>query len=185
MLIKKIIIGVTLLLFGLFLTGCFGVNREFKEIRNDVLSEVDMDLKRDIEIGVGAGLISFASIFINFAETEEPVGEMMRQIKKVQVGVYRKMDRSENINFSTLRMVSNKMHENGWQYIVRSKDRNHVAAVFVRMNVDDDYEELTEMFVISSEDEEFVLAHVEGDLTELIDIVVREHGLQFEVAHNN
>ena len=86
--IKSFLALGLIVLVSLSFTGCLGVNGEFRTVRNHVLRNIDMDVNRNIELSIGPALISFASLFVSFAETDEPVDEMMRQVKRVQVGVY-------------------------------------------------------------------------------------------------
>jgi len=179
---KRILALILIALASLSFTGCLGVNGEFRTIRNHVLSNIEMDVNRDIELSIGPGLISFASLFVSFAETDEPVDEMLRQISRVQVGVYEVREVfNERVDYSVIHELSDLMMEKGWNYIVRSRDRNEVATVFVR---NEELEQLKEMFVIALSGEEVVFVHIQGDLEDLIEIAVREHGLGIEVASN-
>jgi hypothetical protein len=179
--IKRFLTLGLIVFVSLSFTGCLGVNGEFRTVRNHVLSNIEMDVNRDIEISIGPALISFASLFVKFAETEEPVDEMLRQISRVQVGVYKIKDTfSETIDYSVVKSLSDLMSEKGWKYIVRSRDRNEVATVFVKS---DEVDKLSEMFVIAISGEEIVFVQINGDLEDLIEIAVREHGLGIQVAN--
>ena len=179
--IKRFLALGLLILVSLSFTGCLGVNGEFRTVRNHVLSNIEIDVNRNIELSIGPALISFASLFVSFAETDEPVDEMLRQIKRVQVGVYDiKEVFSEKLSSSVITELTDLMSEKGWQYIVKSRDRNEIATVFVRS---EEVDELSEMFVVAVSDQEVVFVHIEGELEDLIEIAVREHGLGIQVAN--
>ena len=179
--IKRFLAVGSLILVSLSFTGCLGVNGEFRTVRNHVLSNIEIDVNRNIELSIGPALISFASLFVSFAETDEPVDEMLRQIKRVQVGVYDiKEVFSEKLSSSVITELTDLMSEKGWQYIVKSRDRNEIATVFVRS---EEVDELSEMFVVAVSDQEVVFVHIEGELEDLIEIAVREHGLGIQVAN--
>jgi hypothetical protein len=174
---------IIIMLASLVLTGCIGVNGGFRNIRNHILNNMSANYEKEIEFSVGSGGIFLASMFIGFADIEENVDDMLRQISSVQIGIY-KNESGEVIknDFSVLKSLSDKMEEKGWTFIVRSIDNDELAAVFVNNNSED---ELTQVFVVALHDEELVLAEIHGDLGDLIDIAIREHGLNFEIAENH
>ncbi len=179
--IKRFLALGLILIVSLSFTGCLGVNGEFRTVRNHVLSNIEMDVNRDIELSIGPALISFASLFVSFAETDEPVDEMLRQIKRVQVGVYEVREVfTDKVNSSVVTALTDLMSEKGWKYIVKSRDHNEIATVFVRS---EEVDELSEMFVVAVSGEEIVFVHIEGELEDLIEIAVREHGLGIQVAN--
>ena len=166
---------LVLLLGSFTLTGCIGVNRSFRSIRNHILSNVSVDYEREIEFSIGPAGIFLASMFISFAETEENVDDMLRQISRVQIGVYKNENRDKlSAGFSLIKSLSKNMEERGWTFIVRSMKEDEAAAVFIRTQAAD---EITQVFVIAIQEEEMVLAEVHGDLSDLIEIAIREHGL--------
>jgi hypothetical protein len=179
--IKRFLALGLIVLVSLSFTGCLGVNGEFRTVRNHVLRNIDMDVNRNIELSIGPALISFASLFVSFAETDEPVDEMMRQVKRVQVGVYEVQEVYDaKVSSSVVTELTDLMSEKGWKYIVKSRDRNEIATVFVRS---EEVDELSEMFVVAVSDQEVVFVHIEGELEDLIEIAVREHGLGIQVAN--
>ena len=55
-----------------------------------------------------------------------------------------------------------------------------MAAVFIK----EKDEELNQLCIISFDGSEMVLVEVHGDLEEIVEIVIREKGLNFEMANN-
>ena len=78
---------------------------------------------------------------------------------------------------NTLRDIERKMSESGWKSIVKTCDKDELAAIYVRKNSD---EVLNRLFVISLDKDELVLVEVEGDLREAISTAIREKGIDID-----
>jgi hypothetical protein len=179
---NRYIVYVLLLVMGLGLTGCIGVNRGFRELRNDVLENIDGNYKKEIEFSVGPAAIWLAGLFVQFADTEEPVEEYLHNVSRVQVSVFENHSKGSNgLTFTKLREICNEMEMRKWNCIVRTVDGDESTAVFVRSA---DPDELNQMFVIALSDEELVLVEIMGDLDRLIEVAIREHGLNMKMAKN-
>lgn len=179
---KISLIIITLVLANFLLSGCIGVNRGFKSLRNHIVENVDGDYERVIEFSVGPAGILLASMFVSFADTEENIDDMLRQVSRVQVSIYEKKGNgSSNPSMSLLCSLSKRLEDRGWQYLVRSVDGDEMVGVFIRS---DEPEELNQIFVVALSDKELVMTEVLGDLDDLIEIAIRQHGLDFDMAHN-
>ena len=94
------------------------------------------------------------------------------------MGVYKKLRGTDSPDMNTLRDIENKMSESGWKSIVKTCDKDKLAAIYVRK---DRSETLNRLFVISLDDNELVLVEVEGDLKEAISTVIREKGMEINI----
>ncbi len=177
---KKIKFVMSILLVALLFTGCIGVDRGFRSIRDYVLDPSNNQFEKEFEFSFGSVSITMAELVMNFADVEEPVDEILSEIHNIQVGVYNN-DSGLKINpsFEELKFLTDKMKKAGWDCIVRSVERNEMTAVFVKAHND----ELNRLFVISVNDEEVVLAEVLGNLHKVIEIAIREKGLDFANIH--
>jgi len=156
----------------LFLTGCIGVNRQFSEVKEKILGELDSDYKTQFQFSVGPTLIHVSSWLVDLSADEEYVDDMMREISSVQIGIYEKVSEyKDNLNFNTLRSVDEHMRDNGWKYIVRSADHDELTAVYLSNDPD---EVLKKMYVISLEDEKLVIVEVNGNLQKVISYALKE-----------
>lgn len=168
---KNSIIFIAPILF-LFLTGCIGVNRQFSEVKEKILGELDSDYKTKFQFSVGPALIHVSSWLIDLSADEEYVDDMLREISSVQIGIYEKINEDrDNLNFSTLNAVDEHMKSNGWKSIVRSADHDELTAVYLSNDPD---EVLKKMYVISLEDEKLVIAEVNGNLQKVISYALKE-----------
>lgn len=183
---KRVKVIISALLLAVFLSSCIGVNRNFRNVRNDLLDQLDAKYTKEVEFSVGGGTLLFASLVAGIADVEHegrdiPADKILRQIDRVQIGVYtRKYDHIGKRKSSKKNYVNNlaaEMRENGWENIVKTVDNNEVVAVFVRF--DEDYEELRQLFVVAAERSEVVLVEVTGDLNDVIDIALQEADFEF------
>lgn len=181
--LKSTAIALMLIIIGTNLTGCIGVNTEFRKIRNHIFDKMDLDYNKQFEFAVGPAGLLLVGMFVSLADTDEPIDEVLRRVSRVQVGVY---DRNKinlfHADYSDLKSFTDVMSENGWVYIVRSVQPDGLTAVFVRGDAD---EEFNQLFVIAVEDDEMVLVEIHGDLEKIIEIAIREKGLHFETAHGD
>ena len=81
---KRINYIIIFLAIAIVTSGCIGVNREFKNIRSQILDHLDDDFDRQIEFSVGPVGFFVASQFVKFADTEENVDEMLSKVKNIQ-----------------------------------------------------------------------------------------------------
>jgi hypothetical protein len=172
---KKLLVVIFIL--PLLFLGCMEINEEFKEIRNEVITQFGDDYKSEVQFSIGSVGITISSWFVDFAADEEFISEMMNEVSGVQVGVYKKIKAADEPTFSILNDIEDEMLSNGWKSIVRSAENGDISAVYLRANND---ELLERIFIISYSDDELVLVEVEGDLKEVISTVIREKGLEFE-----
>lgn len=179
----QILIIVFSIFILIFFNGCIGVNKEFKDLRNIVFSNTDYDFKKEIEFSVGPAGMALAGMFVRFADDEEGrnISEMIGEISRVQIGIYKNINRFNNgSGFSFLKEINDEMNTNGWYYIVRAVDHNELAAVYIK---DDQNENLREAFIIALNDEEMVFANIYGDLNGLVETAVKHNGIHFEMAN--
>ncbi|GJQ63054.1 MAG: hypothetical protein SCALA702_21070 [Melioribacteraceae bacterium] len=175
---------LTVILLGVMLvtlSGCIGVNRNFKQVRSHVLSNVEGSFKKEAEFRVGKGLITLAGMFVSFAEneTEVDVKGILRNLDRVQVGIYKNRN-SERIDFSRAGLVSlcEIMEDRGMYYIVRSIDNDELTGVFLH---DNDTDEIRDMYVVHFDQRELVIVEIKGDLDDIIAIALQEanHRIDF------
>lgn len=176
---KKLKILLSLLLLVFLLSGCFGVDRSFRNIRNYVLENTNSDYNTEYEFAIGSAGISLASLVVSFADSEEPVEEILSEISSVQVGVYNNGNSSRiTTDYEGLQKITNLMEHAGWEYIVRSVDKNELTAIFVRVYQN----QLNRVFIVSVNEEEMVLVEMYGNIDKVIEIAIREGDLDIEMA---
>ena len=165
-------------LFIMFINGCIGVNGEFARIRNEVIKNFDGEYKSEMQFSIGSVGITVSSWIIDASAEKDIAADILDDVSFVQVGVYKKLLGTDLPDMNTLREIESKMSESGWKSIVKTCDKNELAAIYIRK---DRSEILDRLFVISYEDSELVLVEVEGDLKEAISTVIREKGMGINI----
>jgi len=174
---------ITLLaVIALISTSCIGVNREFKNIRSQILDNLDDDFDRQIEFSVGPVGFFVASQFVRFADTEENVDEMLSKVKNVHIGIYDRLSNDTRPSLSLLKTLSNSMIDEEWRPIVKTIDRNEMVGVFVKAQ---NPEDIDEIFVVTLTDDELVLVKLQGSLGSIIEILIRSHGHNLRIADHS
>ncbi|MCO6474648.1 MAG: DUF4252 domain-containing protein [Melioribacteraceae bacterium] len=177
---KSLVVLLLAALFMMNFSGCIGVNGNFKRVRDNILVNIDGRADRVVEFALGPSGMMFASLITSFAADEEYVDDLMRQVTKIQVGVYERKDFSEP-NYMMLKDLSDEMNDQGWNYLVRSYDHGNLAAVFTQS---DDLDNIHSLFIVVLERDEMVMVELKGNLDRMIEIAVRENGLKFDIAGN-
>jgi hypothetical protein len=180
--VKKYITLSLVLLISISFSGCIGVNRNFKQVRQHLMSELDVEYDKQFEFSIGSAGLALAGMIVKLSDVEEPIEEVLANVSRVQIGVYEREHAYGQFNaeFSDLKKLTDILEKDGWKYIVRSVQDDEMAAVFV--NADD--EDFNRIYVIAANDDEMVLVEVHGDLSKVIEVALREKGLRFHMAEN-
>ena len=170
----KLLTGILLVAF--LFTGCIRVDRGFRSIRDYVLDSSNNQFEKEFEFSLGFVTISMAELVLNFTDIDEPVDEILSEISSIQVGIYKNNSDSRiEPSFKEVRFLTNKMQHAGWDCIVRSVNKTEMTTIFIKGNSD----ELNQLFVITANNEEVVIAEILGNLHKVIEIAIRERGFDF------
>ncbi len=168
------------LLLTLTLGGCFGVNGNFKDVRNNILSKFDSGYSKDIEYGFGSVTMSLAGLFVSFSDDEDAgiASDMLDEISNVQIGIYNRNLSSNNnsnteMNFKFLKETTDKLIEAGWKSLVRVAEHGNMTAVLIKEDEDNIPEN---MFVINMADNKLVLVELSGKLGKIIELALKNNG---------
>jgi hypothetical protein len=175
---KKIAQVLLLAMLSLSFTGCIGVNGSFKKIRNTLKNNLDLEYNKTVEFSIGRTGIMLAGMVVRFADTEEPIEDVLREVTRVQVGIYERDYGDLNAKVENLNVLTAEMENQGWKYIVRSVQSNEMVSVFIR----EDDPEFNQLYVVNVSDHEMVLVEIHGDLSKVIEIVLREKAFDVDFA---
>lgn len=166
-------------LSSLLLAGCFNVDHKFSEIRNGILSKMDNQFRVDTEFGLGAVGLAAARVAVSFSHDEDAktAKDILADVSKVQIGVYKNASRNGNLNIEYLNKLNANMNEDGWECIVKNCQHGEASAVYIKESGD----EINEIFIISIERDEVNLVNVEGNLTRAALTAIREKGLDINI----
>ena len=179
---KKLRLVVISLIVVFISTSCIGVNREFKNIRSQILDNLDDDFDRQIEFSVGPVGFFVASQFVKFADTEENVDEMLSKVKNIHIGIYDRLSNNSMPSLSLIKTISNSIIDEDWKPLVKSIDGNEMVGVYIK---DINPEDIEELFVITLTNDELVLVKLQGSLGSIIEIIIREHGHNLRIEDHS
>jgi len=170
---------IVILFSSVLFVGCFGVDGNFSSLKNKIISSTDNYYHTDVEFSVGSFGISIAKLAVKMDDNDQNAKEILDNITHVQVGVY-KSHKNCNLNngFQLIKDINTQMNENGWQYVVRSRNNKEVTGVYVKINNN----ELKELFVVTLNRRELTLVEVRGNLEKVLEAAIREKG--FKLKHS-
>lgn len=173
---KKALMLIPLLLTGILVSGCFGVDGDFKSIRNTALKEAGRNFKIDTEFSLGSFELWILEGLSGIIETEYPAEDILASVSDVQIGIYNRKTKTDFSTASLMRKVDSRMNSKGWKYIVKAYEENEMTAVY--LNSDSEIM-LKEIFILSIDNSEIVIVQVKGDLEKLIETAIKEHGIHW------
>jgi hypothetical protein len=162
----------------LLTSGCISVNRNFKEIRLNLINKFGNDYHREIEISAGPFAINLASWVVNFSQDDKLIDDLMRQVSNVQVGVYTLTRNGGKEKHAIMEKINYEMQSRGWKYIVKSYNDDELTAIYVSKNP---VMLFRKMFIITHDSEELVLVEVEGKLDRLIELAIHDKKFKFDM----
>ena len=165
-------------------TGCIGVNKNFKNLRNQVFDSLNENFDKTIEFSLGKSAFMFASKFIDTDEEEdENIQDMLKDVSNVSIGIY---EREEKNNFTTtkssgriLNKISDNLEVDDWDSIVKVNGKDETIGIYIKEN---DSEEINEMFAVILSNDEMVMLKLKGNLNTLADKVVEQQGFGIKIT---
>jgi len=178
--ILQIIVG---LLLTVTLSGCFGVNENFEQIRNNILSNIDGSYSKNTEMGFGSITLSLAEIFVSFSNEENAgfITDALDNVSEVQVGTYTGKAADKQMDFRFLKKATAKLTGYGWQTLIRVKSQGSLVAILYKESGDDSIEN---MLILTRSGNGLVLVELYGNLTEIVELALKENGENFNIVDN-
>ena len=172
---------IIIALSSFMLSGCWGVDHNFTQIKDSILSQIcrDNHFNADTEFGLGSIGLAAARTAVGFSHDKDArlAKEILSDVSRVQVGVYKNIYRDGDLNMAFLKKLDSKMGNYGWNCILKNYDHGEASSVYVKY----DGEEITNLFVISIEQNQVTLVEVEGNLTSAALTVIREKNINIDL----
>ncbi len=179
---RKLHVALAALLLLVSLSGCFGVKRSFKSMRNNILHSIDADFKKDIEFRISPLMFDVASTIVNKSDADQEAKDMISKMSNIQIGIYkvRYMERNNLLDDMFLK-ISRKMESAEWYNIVRSRENNEYTGIFLRNN---NNLQMRKMFVIHLDNKELVMIELTGELDDVLTLAMKQHnGKMFSTSN--
>lgn len=174
---QKRILSVVLIfcLAAFLLPGCVFISRDFRYTKNAILSELgEAEVDTEFQLQIGSGLLSLGKLVVSFADVDRETMEYLRDIRNVQVGVYKLYDIDRSKPFKIPNKITKNLSRKGYDPIVKTSDRRSAACIFTKTRGD----RLESIYIISLEPDEIVLVEVKGRLERIIQKAIREKGIE-------
>lgn len=174
----KILSPFFILFFAVSAAGCFGVDDDFREVRNSVFKFLQAeDVDREIEYSVNNFEVYLLQKIASISDEAIDVELMLSKVSNVQIGVYN-FQKNEEERKASLRNITKYFKGKGWSDLVKTVTNDNCTMVFVNLA---NKEAIRELFIINSEEDELVLLRVRGKLTQLAELLIKNRGTQKKV----
>jgi len=174
----KILLPFFILFFAVSAAGCFGVDDDFRKVRNGVFKFLQAeDVDREIEYSVNNFEVYLLQKIASISDKAIDVELMLSKVSNVQIGVYN-FQKNEEERKASLRNITKYFKGKGWSDLVKTVSNDNCTMVFVNLA---NKEAIRELFIINSEEDELVLLRVRGKLTQLAELLIKNRGTQKKV----
>ncbi|MCX6150443.1 MAG: DUF4252 domain-containing protein [Ignavibacteriales bacterium] len=172
---KKAIKIVLLLAFSFLLFGCWGVDGEFKHMRNEIFDEMNYkDFDRELEYSVSGFEILLASKLAKISDRTFDLEILLDKISNAQIGIYN-LNENEKITLNSFTSFEERIRQRNWVKLVKSCDGEELCFVYVNMKNPD---RIKDILVLSVENEQMVIVQVHGRLEELVEQLIKKRGIK-------
>jgi len=159
-----------LVLVALAAPGCFH-STELTGIRRDLESQLPgASFEKNVELSFGPIMLSVARLVTAVIPGASEARPWLRGVSRVQVGVYEA--NVDSVNHLRMPKRLQALVDDGWETVVRVRDRNEAVWVLYRPDGD----RVREVFVVVLNDHELVLIKARGRIEKLIASALRETG---------
>lgn len=165
-----VIAGIALLLFP----GCFSVDHDFKSIRNIALKECGKHFYTEHEFALGSFELWLADGIVGMTDADQNAKDILDHVSGVQVGEYKRTKSSDIGSKEILKNIDRRMKKMGLVYLVKSFSKDEVSAVYINR---ESRKTFNELYVVEVNDNEIIVVQITGNLEKVIDIAIREEGL--------
>ncbi len=156
----------TTLLMG---SGC-AYSSEIKKTRREIEREYDIDTEAGIVVSMGPGLFHTAGFLAKFVDDEDAqmASRLAYGIRRIKAGVYPIDYASDITDMDIPEMEVFKRRD--WKVALKVEDYDEVGWILYRER----RRRVRDMFVVVLTEEELVLARLQGNLTEMLDLALDE-----------
>jgi len=172
---KYLSVVLLICLTACLLPGCVFISRDFRFTKELIISELgEAEVETEFQLQVGSGLLSLGKFAASVADVDRNTMEYLRDIRNVQVGVYKLYDIDRNKPLKIPDRIAKNLARKGYEPIIKTKEKNSATWIFTKMRG----KRLESLYVISLEQHELVLVEVKGRLERILQKAIREKGLE-------
>lgn len=164
---------IYLILLGILLcfTGC-KTSADFDYIENSIRSQIyPAKLDNDIKFSIGSLSMGMLNCFVT---DEEEADTYLKEIKSVQVGVYKIHETEKNGSLRIPNNVEKTLVDKGWEPFIRVHKKNGENVLLFYRQLSDN---ASSIYTIVLERDELVIVEVNGNLDSILEKAIYEHRL--------
>lgn len=165
---------------ALLCSGCL-YSREIVYMRREIQREVpDAHFEREVLLSLGPGSIRVLSWLTGFFGDEDVqmAHDYLRDIRRVKVGVYDVENLvNEDVDLSRLE----RFVEENWEVAVKAREEQGVIWVLYNER----HGVVRDLYVMVLDDQDLVMARIQGNLSRLLQRVIEDHSDLFHVVRRN
>lgn len=159
-----------ILLVTVLAPGCLWAP-ELDHVRKDIESQIPGAVfNREFAISLGPLSLGLLRLVAALAPVEDDERAYLKDISKVKVAVYEIDNMPREPRIEVPRRLRKLLDDKGWDIAVRMRDDGETVWVLYKARDD----EVRQMYVVVMDEEELVLARVEGHLDRLFERAVSE-----------
>jgi hypothetical protein len=163
-----LICGILLPIFS----GCMLPSREFCYIEHEIRKQISPAYVNTVfKFSFGPISLSTARMIANMADADDDAVMYLREIQRVQVGVYEIRGTHKCSEFDIPRSVNEKLTELGWERFIRVKERDERVQLYYRQV----NKWVGSLYVVVLERDEMVIVEAIGNLERIIDKALHDH----------
>ena len=159
------------------LSGCVFVNREFRQIRNEIFKEIEIkSIDTEVQFQIDPALLMLSRLVISQIDIDPEVKQYIKDIHKIQIGVYNLHEvRDKPLTIPIT--IAKRLAQKGYEPMVKTRKKDRIVWIMTQIRGT----KLTSMYVVSLEREELVLLEIQGQLERLIEKAIRDHGFNKKI----
>jgi len=168
---RMLLVVFVLLCTTLPLAGCF-YSREIAHTRRDLERHYpDADFDQKVVVSLGPASLHTLGWLAGLAPEEEAqmAHDYLSEIDRVKVGVYEVRRLPDLDDFDPPSLF--RFERDGWEVAVKAQEDEEIIWVLYR----EQYDEVRDIYAIVLNDDELVLARVQGHLNRLLERVMDDH----------
>jgi hypothetical protein len=163
---QRKLIYIFLLILPLFIYGCFGVDGNFKKIRNEVFRGLNAeDIDREFEYTASNFEVYLAS---------KIAGMLLEKISNVEVGVYN-LSEYQSLSQKSFSFLEESMKNKGWSQLLTT--RNHKDMCFIYVDIENN-DKINDAIVLNIDSKQLVMIEIHGKLDKFIEQIIKNRGIR-------
>jgi hypothetical protein len=172
---QRKLIYIFLLILPLFIYGCFGVDGNFKKIRNEVFRGLNAeDIDREFEYTASNFEVYLASKIAGISDNMLYAEMLLEKISNVEVGVYN-LSEYQSLSQKSFSFLEESMKNKGWSQLLTT--RNHKDMCFIYVDIENN-DKINDAIVLNIDSKQLVMIEIHGKLDKFIEQIIKNRGIR-------